>query len=433
MRASGALPARGEPALPRSNRGSPTLRALLACIEPWSLEQFLADIWQQSPLLIPRKDPVHFVDLVSLDEFDLIVSSTGLRHPYFRVFKEGHSLPLDQTTTARQLGSDVDRGLADLNTLYDQHAEGATIVLQALERWWPSFHSLCREFELAFGFPTQAHAYLTPESAQGTPIHYDTHDVFVLQVEGAKRWRVWEPLRALPMRLSEDRYDAEAVAAHAAQRQPFLDVELAAGDSLYLPRGFIHEVRTERARSLHVTISVMMDRWVDLAESAIVARLAALRDIEAFRESLPFGRTPFSEPDSAMRESFERLAQTFLEGVDLEVGFELMRRKMVTYATPSFRGRFLDIERVRKLTPEHDVFVRSDAIVSLTEDRDSVTLHFGAAREEFADSLLPALRHIVANGHFRPCELPGGLDQSEQLALTRRLVESGLCTLAAER
>ena len=182
----------------RSQTGSAVVQALSRCIEPWSLERFLAERWQQEPLLLTRADPGHFLDLIRLEEFDSIVSSTGLRHPYFRVFKGGRSLPVGQTTTARQLGSDVDHGLADLNKLYDQHSEGATIVLQALERWWPSFHSLCREFEHAFGFPTQAHAYLTPQSAQGTPIHYDTHDVFVLQVEGAKRWRVWSRSSCCP-------------------------------------------------------------------------------------------------------------------------------------------------------------------------------------------------------------------------------------------
>ena len=118
----------------------------------------------------------------------------------------------------------------------------------------------------------------------------------------------------------------------------------------------------------------MMDRWVDLAEAAILNRLAELRDIEAFRESLPFGRTPFSEPDSAMRESYEQLVKALLSDLDLEVGYGLMRRKMVSYAAPSFRGRFLDLERVKTLAPECVAFVRKDAIVSLSEDGDGATL-----------------------------------------------------------
>ncbi len=34
-------------------------------------------------------------------------------------------------------------------------------------------------------------AYYTPRAAQGLPVHHDTHDVFVLQVSGEKRWGGW--------------------------------------------------------------------------------------------------------------------------------------------------------------------------------------------------------------------------------------------------
>ena len=34
----------------------------------------------------------------------------------------------------------------------------------------------------------QINAYITPPENQGFAAHYDTHDVFVLQVSGSKRW-----------------------------------------------------------------------------------------------------------------------------------------------------------------------------------------------------------------------------------------------------
>ena len=39
---------------------------------------------------------------------------------------------------------------------------------------------------------------LTPEGAQGFDPHFDTHEVFVLQVEGHKHWRLYGPGRVLP-------------------------------------------------------------------------------------------------------------------------------------------------------------------------------------------------------------------------------------------
>ncbi len=47
---------------------------------------------------------------------------------------------------------------------------------------------------LDLGHAVQVNAYLSPAAAKGLELHFDYHDVFVLQLDGAKRWRVWEPL-----------------------------------------------------------------------------------------------------------------------------------------------------------------------------------------------------------------------------------------------
>ena len=36
---------------------------------------------------------------------------------------------------------------------------------------------------------------MTPQGTQGFAPHYDDIEAFVLQLEGKKRWRVYEPLR----------------------------------------------------------------------------------------------------------------------------------------------------------------------------------------------------------------------------------------------
>ena len=40
----------------------------------------------------------------------------------------------------------------------------------------------------------QVNAYLTPPAERGLDIHFDFHDVFVVQLAGAKRWHVWPSL-----------------------------------------------------------------------------------------------------------------------------------------------------------------------------------------------------------------------------------------------
>jgi ribosomal protein L16 Arg81 hydroxylase len=67
-------------------------------------------------------------------------------------------------------------------------ADGATVVLQGLHRYWPPLTELVRGLELALGHPCQANAYLTPPGSQGFAVHSDSHDVFVFQTAGTKQW-----------------------------------------------------------------------------------------------------------------------------------------------------------------------------------------------------------------------------------------------------
>ena len=75
----------------------------------------------------------------------------------------------------------------------------------------PQMHSddvweLCSILETTFGCMVGANAYLTPTASQGFAPHYDDVDVFILQQEGKKRWRVYPPLKGevLPRTSSRD-------------------------------------------------------------------------------------------------------------------------------------------------------------------------------------------------------------------------------------
>ena len=64
----------------------------------------------------------------------------------------------------------------------------------------PPVARFCRELAAELGHATQCNAYVTPAGdAQGFDFHHDTHDVFVLQVSGRKRWIVHEPVLPLPL------------------------------------------------------------------------------------------------------------------------------------------------------------------------------------------------------------------------------------------
>ena len=78
-------------------------------------------------------------------------------------------------------------------------------------------------------------------------------------VAGEKRWLVNEPVLELP--LKNQRYHS----ALGAPGEPVLDVTLRAGDTMYLPRGWLHQALTYPGR--HVGTSLFNPDFPRIAES----------------------------------------------------------------------------------------------------------------------------------------------------------------------
>ena len=175
-------------------------------------------------------------------------------------------------------------GTADVPRLLAQWEAGATIVLQALHVSWHPLAVFCRALEEALGYGVQTNAYYTPRGSQGFAVHHDTHDVLILQVAGEKRWLLYDPLLELP--LKHQRYSS-ALGEHG---EPTDELVLRAGDSLYLPRGWLHQAETSSTDSLHLTVGIRLHTWIDAAKGALEAcedELAFRRGVDARRGGRP--------------------------------------------------------------------------------------------------------------------------------------------------
>ena len=227
-----------------------TLRALARAVEPVEPDRFLEDYWERRPLLVPRSEDGRFDDLLSQGEAERLVSSTGLRYPAVRVVKEGEKIPVSSYTETVSWRPTGFTATANVERIAAEFERGATVVIQALHLYHLPVAEFCRALEADLAATVQANAYYTPRSAQGLPVHHDTHDVFCLQIAGEKRWLVYEPRLELP--LPDQRYSEEL----GEPGEPVLDVTLTPGDTLYLPRGWLHEALTSDADSLHITVGI---------------------------------------------------------------------------------------------------------------------------------------------------------------------------------
>jgi lysine-specific demethylase/histidyl-hydroxylase NO66 len=339
-----------------------------------------------------------------------LVCETGLRFPAFRLVKEGAKLDVGDYTVDLPWRPVPFTRSADVERVLAEFEAGATIVIQGLHLNRAETAVFCRALEGALGHPVQANAYYTPRGSQGLAVHHDTHDVFVLQIAGEKRWLVYEPVLDLP--LKEQRYSSEL----GGPGEPVIDTVLRPGDTLYLPRGWLHEARTSEVDSLHLTVGINVYTWLDAFHDA-------LRDVEgelAFRRSVDGDQ---SAPAELLELLGERLSSPDAVRRRKEARLERRRR-------PVLDGQLRQLRALDRLTTSSEVERRPTTLAALEEDGDTLALSFHGKRLVLPARLAAEAAFVVeADGPFTPADLPGSLDDPGRLVLVRRLVREGLLQL----
>ena len=365
-----------------------------------------------------------FDDVLSLVDVDAALTGAGLRRPAVRVVREGDVLPPGSYTRTARTGSSQIDDLIDPGRTRDLFADGATIVLQGLQRWWPPAARFCRDLEVGLGHAVQANAYLTPGGAAGLAPHHDTHDVFVLQVAGTKHWTVRSPVVDTPL--------PRHVSVHeVAAAQPVLfEHDMAPGDVLYLPRGFVHSAAAQRGLSLHLTIGILATTVHDVLR-ALIDRTG---DEVAFRRALPAG-WPYDD-DAATTAVTAAIAELtdWLGGVDAGAVAATLRDRFVAGRSPLLDGQLLEVAALAEIDDDTVVRRRAGTLGQLGvaepnaargDGPPPVRLTLGDRVVVLPAAVEPVVRRLLDGEAHRVGDLADAIDLGSRLVLVRRLVREG--------
>ncbi|KAG8011429.1 Ribosomal oxygenase 1 [Nibea albiflora] len=246
-------------------------------INPIPAKTFFRDTWEKKPILVQRKNPDYYKGLFSTAEFDRILRQEDVQY----------GVNLDVTSYAngtRETHNPPGRALP--LTVWNFYESGCSLRMLNPQAFSSTVWNVLSILQEQFGSMAGANVYLTPSGTQGFAPHYDDIEAFIIQLEGKKHWRVYNPRtedEVLPV-LSSPNFSQADIG------KPILEVVLEAGDLLYFPRGFIHQgVCLPDAHSLHITISsYQKNSWGDLLQKVVPAALeiAMEEDVE-FRQGLP--------------------------------------------------------------------------------------------------------------------------------------------------
>ncbi|SDH55847.1 Ribosomal protein L16 Arg81 hydroxylase, contains JmjC domain [Rhodococcus triatomae] len=388
--------------------------------------EFAERHWDRAPVLSRAADlPRDYLDLLSPDAIDELIAERGVRTPFLRMARDGTVLDRGCFTRSGGFGAEMPDQI-DSAGVFTEFSAGATIVLQGLHRLWPPIIDFVRALVDDIGHPVQANAYVTPPSSRGFDPHYDTHDVFVLQVAGTKEWVVHPPVQELPLPGQPWTAHRSGVAA-AARVEPFLSATLEPGDALYLPRGWIHSARARGETSVHLTIGVAPTTRHDVVR---ILADALGEDVE-LRRALPLG-TDHTDATAVAGE----IART-IELVGRRLGHPPEEPSLVESVAAAVGDRFVALTRpapVRPLATLEAIAAfdagttvrwRSALHGTVTTSSDAVSLALPDRTITLPPECASAVETIAGGGRVCARDLPG-LSVEDGVVVLRRLLREGV-------
>lgn len=388
-----------------ARRLSPEQRLFEEIISPVSFARFLREHWEQSLMLVQGRPADKYAEILTIDSIDRTLASCKIPPTHIDLGRDSASIAKTEFCS----GNDV-----DLDRVLSLHRQGATIILRAFHEWsWP-VQSLRRMFEAVFECPVQVNVYLTPPGGQSTPAHFDTHDIFILQIEGAKHWRMWQSSRRLP--LHDEYFDKNKHPVGSTES----DITLQPGDLLYMPRGAVHEPRTTTSYSIHISVGVVVATWADLLAATV--REASLTNV-ALRSSPPLTAGGWiRKPRRLVREIRKRIAM--LDRAAAASAAEHAAIRFVETRSAQSLGRLVEAASPQRASLDWVVGRRLGVIFRISREESGIRLESRKAQWTAPLSAEPALSAIALADTIRASDIPG-LDDASKLDLVNRLINAG--------
>jgi lysine-specific demethylase/histidyl-hydroxylase NO66 len=155
-------------------------------IAPVTSEEFFAEYFEKRPLVIKRNRPDYYKGWYSSEDIRKLLREHNC--------KTGRDIDVTNYVDGVRQTFGMD-GRATFDTVWRKHTnEGCSLRVLCPQEHSNTVSEMLGLLEEHWGLGAGANSYLTPAGAQGFAPHYDDVDVFLIQCEGAKKWRLHPPI-----------------------------------------------------------------------------------------------------------------------------------------------------------------------------------------------------------------------------------------------
>ncbi|WP_157642608.1 JmjC domain-containing protein [Burkholderia ubonensis] len=265
-------------------------------------------------------------EIATWDEVNSLLSSGLIDYPRIRVAAAGNDYSRSYNGFLRYSFSERGerRPRVVPGVLRKAMRDGCAVIIDHCEAFFPGVRLLISEISAALCCRAWANLYVSPKGPSGFGCHFDDHDIFAIQLHGSKRWTIHAPTYHSPNRGDKSFH------LPSPKGKPMKEYILSAGDGLYLPFGYWHDVEAVSDISMHVTIGLDFIRKLD----ALKLILEELTKDRFFRDKMNY-----SVIEAEAYELKERLVEA-IRGLDIEKFLAKLREqqheKRAKFNLPAF-------------------------------------------------------------------------------------------------
>lgn len=248
---------------------------LVDLVAPQSVYEFLRTTYAQSWAYWEGGED-RFEGLVDWGTLNTLLATLRFESPRFRVVRQGETLPVENyTEQVRTINNTFYRRIVVDRLLYELR-KGATLTIDRVELAHEPVREFAAMLESELKAEVSAHIFASWTPVHGFDLHWDDQDVFAIQLDGRKRWRIFEPTRQWPL--------YHDIVENAKPKVPMVvELDMTPGDVLYLPHGWWHSASAVCGPSLHLSFTVTPESGIDL----MTWMVDRAKSHELFRRRLP--------------------------------------------------------------------------------------------------------------------------------------------------
>ena len=294
---------------------------------------------------------------------------------------------------------------------------GETLILRKADLNYPLIGSLASE--LAEELDTEVHAnlYLTPPQSQGFRLHFDRHDVVVLQLIGNKVWEICDRVTPVPLNesllsglqkmLLESALDHKSEPDVSSNRK--IRVNLDVNDWMYLPRGIAHSARSQNSVSLHCTFALIKPS---------ICEVLSLETFATFAKKT-YGPNRWDAKNSISKNLNQKGKHTELMSYTIELSKQRSRRPLP--------GHYLyTLANLKKLDLDSQLKRRDGLFPWLGDVEGEKQFIFANQRYRVPKETEILFRFLASKKNFKVKDLPVKNLDIDQVEMCRDLIQEGL-------